>query len=74
MRIDGKQNVAPDLTTVIVDEDNPKRVRDAAGAMVRATMTETFVPVEPHDRMTKVFLDFAWIIDEKDADTATGLL
>lgn len=74
MRIDGKPNVAPNLTTVIIDEDNPERVRDAAGAMARATMTETFVPEEPHHRMTREFSDFARIIDEKDADAAEVLL
>ena len=74
MRIDGKPNVAPNLTTVVIEEGNPKRVRDAAGAMVRATMTETFVPEDPHHRMTKEFSDFARIVDEKDVDTAAALL
>lgn len=74
MRIDGKPNIAPNLTTVIVDENNPERVRDAAGTMVRATVTETFVPEESHHRMTREFSDFARIIDEKDKDAAEMLL
>ena len=74
MRIDGKPNVAPNLTTVIVDDSNPERVRDAAGAMVRASITETFAPKEPHHRMTREFSDFARIIDEKDTDAAEALM
>ncbi len=70
MRIDGKPNVAPNLTIVHVDEDNHELVKDAAGAMVRATKTEEFIPQQVHHRMTKEFKDFADMIDNKDAAKA----
>ncbi len=66
MRIDGKPNVAPNLTIVITDEEKEERVRDAAGAMVRPVITEEFIPKKQHHRMTREFRDFARIIDEKD--------
>ncbi len=65
MKIDGKPNVAPNLTIVTVD-DNGEPVKDAAGAMTRKTIVETFVPTETHHRMTREFIDFARIIDGKD--------
>ena len=52
-----------------VDENVKERVRDAAGAMVRATITDYFTAKEQHHRMTQEFLDFAKIIDEKDYET-----
>ena len=63
MKIDGKPNVAPNLTTVIIDEAGGT-VRDAAGAVVRATKTEQFLPPEVNHRMTQEFIDFADIIDK----------
>ena len=65
MKIDGKPNVAPNLTIVTVD-DSGELVKDAAGAMARKTIIEEFVPLETHHRMTREFIDFARIIDEKD--------
>lgn len=70
MRIDGKPNVATNLTTVIVDESGLPPDRDAAGAVVRSTVTETFVPIPPHHRMTREFQDFACIIDKGDSAAA----
>ncbi|SKB84723.1 Predicted dehydrogenase [Lachnospiraceae bacterium] len=70
MRIDGKPNVAPNLTIVHVDEENHELVKDAAGAMVRATKTEDFIPPQVHHRMTKEFKDFAEMIDNKDTSKA----
>ena len=72
MKIDGKPNVAPNLTTVIIDETGDS-VRDAAGAVVRATKTEQFLPPEVHHRMTQEFIDFATIIDKKDFAAAEKL-
>ena len=73
MRIDGKPNVAPDLTVVYVDESTKELVRDDAGAMVRPVITEHFVPSKPHHRMTGEFTDFARIIDSADVEKASAL-
>ena len=70
MRIDGKPNVAPNLTLVITDDTKDELVRDAAGAMVRPTIKEEFIPDPVHHRMTRVFMDFARMINEKDFDIA----
>ena len=70
MRIDGKPNVAPNLTTVIVDEGKEGLIRDAAGAMVRPVVTEKFFPEAVHHRMTQEFRDFAGIIDQKNRSLA----
>ena len=70
MRIDGKPNVAPNLTTVIVEEDNGERVRDAAGAFVRPVIEEAFVPEAQHHRMTREFRDFAQMIDNRETAIA----
>ena len=66
MRIDGKPNVAPNLTLVITDDTKDELVRDAAGAMVRPTIKEEFIPDPVHHRMTREFKDFARMINEKD--------
>ena len=66
MRIDGKPNVAPNLTIVITDDNSASGERDAAGAVVRAVSTEEFIPKKVHHRMTREFNDFAYIIDNKD--------
>ena len=73
MRIDGKPNVAPNLTTVITDEANPELRRDAAGAMVRPVIAQEFIPEKVHHRMIGEFRDFARMIDEKDRITADRL-
>ena len=70
MKIDGKPNVAQNLTTVIVENNNTELTRDAAGAVVRSTQTENFVPEVQHHRMTQEFQDFAKIIDEQDGVSA----
>ena len=70
MKIDGKPNVAPNLTTVIVENNNTELTRDAAGAVVRSTQTENFVPEVQHHRMTREFQDFARMIDKHDAVAA----
>ncbi|MEI3594369.1 MAG: hypothetical protein V8Q58_02315 [Anaerobutyricum hallii] len=75
MKIDSKPNIASELTTTYVDENVKERVRDAAGAMVRATITDYFTAKEQHHRMAFIgILDFAKIIDEKDYETAHELL
>ena len=66
MRIDGKPNVAPNLTIVITDDNSASGERDAAGAVVRAVSSEEFIPKKVHHRMTREFKDFAYIIDNKD--------
>ena len=70
MKIDGKPNVAPNLTTVIVNDSNTELTRDAAGAAVRPTKTEIFVPEVQHHRMAREFQDFARMIDEQDGASA----
>ena len=70
MRIDGKPNVAPNLTIVTTDDTKDELVKDAAGAMVRPVIKEEFIPEPVHHRMTREFKDFARIIDEKDFDKA----
>lgn len=73
MRIDGKPNVAPNLTVSYRDETKEGLVKDAAGAMVRPFITEEFIPEKSHHRMTKEFMDFAGIIDAGDRKAADEL-
>lgn len=70
MRIEGKPNVASNLTIVITDETKTGIERDAAGAVIRPVITEEFVPDQVHHRMTREFSDFARMIGEKDKDVA----
>ena len=70
MRIDGKPNVAPNLTTAIIDEDRKDTVRDVAGAMVRPTREDAFIPEVDHHRMTREFRDFARMIDNHETANA----
>lgn len=74
MKVDSKPNIADALLTTYVDENVKEKVRDAAGAMVRATKTEDFKAPEKHHRMTQEFTDFARMIDEKDYETAQEYL
>ena len=74
MKIDSKPNIADALTTTYADENVKEKVRDAAGAMVRATITENYKAPEKHHRMTQEFIDFARVIDEKDYETAHEFL
>lgn len=74
MKIDSKPNIADALLTTYVDENVKEKVRDAAGAMVRATKAEHFKAPEKHHRMTQEFADFARMIDEKDYETARKFL
>ena len=55
-------------------ENIKEKVKDAAGAMVRATITEDYKAPEHHHRMTQEFTDFARVIDEKDYETAKEFL
>ena len=74
MRIDGKPNVAPNLTLSYVREGGTGgETRDAAGAVVRETETETFVPEGKEHRMVQEFRDFARIIDTDDRAEAERL-
>lgn len=74
MKINNKPNIASELTTIYTDENVKEKVKDAAGAMVRATITEDFKAPENHHRMTQEFTDFARMIDEKDYETAHKFL
>ncbi|MFR3345176.1 MAG: hypothetical protein ACLTS6_14920 [Anaerobutyricum sp.] len=59
MKIDSKPNIASELTTTYVDENVKERVRDAAGAMVRATITDHFIATgTKHHRMTSGIFRF----------------
>ena len=70
MRIDGKPNIADNLTIVLTDEISDEVTKDAAGATVRPVIEEHFVPQEVCHRMTKEFEDFAAIIDRNDRQAA----
>ena len=70
MRIDGKPNVAENLTIVVTDDSSDELIRDTAGAMVRPVIKEEFVPETVHHRMTREFADFAHMIDTKDRVSA----
>ena len=59
MKVDSKPNIASELKTVYADENIKEKVKDAAGAMVRATITEDYKAPEHHHRMTQEFTDFA---------------
>ena len=74
MKVDSKPNIASELKTVYADENIKEKVKDAAGAMVRATITEDYKAPEHHHRMTQEFIDFARVIDEKDYETAKEFL
>lgn len=74
MKVDSKPNIASELKTIYVDENVKEKVRDAAGAMVRATITEDYKAGEHHHRMTQEFTDFARVIDEKNYETAKEFL
>ena len=68
MRLEGKPNSPARLVTVYVNEADGTLVRDASGAMVRSTLTETYEPRPVPHRMTQEFLDFAAIIDGKSPE------
>lgn len=70
IKINGKPSSDFNLTISIVDDDKNETVRDGAGAMVRCSNVETFIPPVEHHRMTKEFQDFVRIIDEKNYDEA----
>lgn len=74
MKIDGKPNVAPNLSIVSVNPDSTELVKDSAGAMVRATITEHFEPDLVHHRMTQEFNVFSRIISQKDYQAAETYL
>ena len=70
MRIDGKPNIADNLTIVLTDEISDEVTKDAAGATVRPVIEEYFVPADVHHRMTREFEDFAAIIARNDRQAA----
>ena len=74
MRIDGKPNVASNLSIVLASDDKEKAVRDEAGATVRPTETEVFIPPADHHRMTGEFRDFARMIDNKEYGEAESYM
>ncbi len=73
MRLEGKPNAATSLTTVYVDDSSSETTRDASGAMVRKTITETVEAEKVFHRMSREFEDFARIIDQKDYAEAARL-
>ena len=73
MRVEGKPNLAPELVTVLSGGGADGAARDAAGAALRATATERFVPPPAPHRMTREFADFARAIREKDRPYADSL-
>ena len=74
MRIDGKPNVAPNLTVVLNSEMGDSSKRDASGGILRAIEKEEFIPSKVHHRMTQEFKDFARIIDNHDNEMANMLM
>lgn len=72
MKINGKPNLAPNLTIEYVSGSSGKK--DAAGAVVREKVVNEFVPDKPHHRMTREFMDFARMIDAKKHDEMESLL
>lgn len=68
MRLEGKPNSPSKLVTVYVNENDDTLVKDASGAMVRSTLTETYEPQPVPHRMTPEFRDFAAIIDGKSPE------
>lgn len=73
-RLDGKPNSALEMTTQYVDENNDEKVRDASGAMVRASITDKFTTTIRHHRMVQEFTEFAEMIDNKDYELAKKYL
>lgn len=70
MKINGKPNVAYHLDVEYANPDIKEKVKDEAGAMVRATIKEHFEAPADFHRMTREFRDFVRIMDEKDYDAA----
>ena len=57
MKVDSKPNIASELKTVYADENIKEKVKDAAGAMVRATITEDFGVKMPEGTIGHSVLD-----------------
>lgn len=74
LKLDGKPNSATTLLTSYVDEKNPSLVKDASGAMVRASRTEAFTTTIRHHRMLNEFEDFADMLAQQDFTTAQSFL
>ncbi|MBQ8088983.1 MAG: Gfo/Idh/MocA family oxidoreductase [Clostridia bacterium] len=72
MKIDGKPNASPNLTTAVVDE-HLEAEGDPSGGMKRRMNPQVFQPKEVYHRMTREFQDFARIIDTGDAAAAKQL-
>ncbi|MBQ5431296.1 MAG: Gfo/Idh/MocA family oxidoreductase [Lachnospiraceae bacterium] len=74
MKIDGKPNIAYSLDVEYADPDITEKVRDEAGAMVRATIKKHFESKSDHHRMTREFRDFVRIMDGHDTEAASKSL
>ena len=74
LRIEGKPNNPEQLEIVQVDEGVKEKVKDASGAMVRATTREEYTEGEHFHRMSEEFADFARIIDSGDRAAGDELL
>lgn len=70
----GKPNMLTELTVTKDAGACGEVKRDAAGATIRNTVTETLKAPIVHHRMVGEFRDFARIIDTGDQETATELL
>lgn len=62
----GKPNIAEEMTVNFVDPDSNEKVRDKAGSMVRKTNTITYKKEDCFHRMTPEFQEFSNIIDTKN--------
>lgn len=74
MRVDGKPNNPTSLSIVQVDESVNEKVKDASGAMVRASVREEYTDDMESHRMRGEFVDFSSIIDTGDRAEADRLL
>lgn len=74
MIAEGKPNMLTQLSVTSIKEGLADQKRDASGATIRNSVTETLNAPIVHHRMTREFRDFARIIDEGDYRTADALL
>ncbi len=74
MKINGKPNIAYSLDVEYANPDITEKVKDEAGAMVRATIKKHFETKSDHHRMTREFRDFVRIMDGGDLKSAAKSL
>ena len=74
MKVEGKPNIADNLTPVFTTPGCTETVLDAAGSKVRKSETLVYASPEKRHRMTQEFADFARIMDTKDRETADALM